>query len=605
MLYAVMRLVKILLDCGGIGETYRDKLRQALSDKCGIRVESKADATHPLVGAGSICAETVGLARLYNGAPKYVDDDLQTHQRAPIGPICVYKAGAWSSTLGTRRPTSDRANVAGGNNQQPQHPTADDTCCADLPWRRSLVGCRGSIGGIEIARDGRREFPSIINAIVGLSTCSSPRVVGCQDIIRKPTLAMEDAGAASVGGSPGHNRAASFHLVPPHRLKAIKKCSVQSRSNNLCTADSPRVVSSDGLGSKPTPISPTVRQIFVKPLASEKISLGIDSHASIWEVKTKLAEIIQVEPRHQRLIFRGRPLRDDLTVSSLELPFDHLIHLVYSLVGGSNTQTPGVNLSRLGVKIPPFWPKDPALWFGQVESQFTLANITTEETRFHHVVSALTLEAAAEVRDMILTPPTNPYTTLKDTLIARTSESAAQRVKKALDSAEVSDLRPTQILRSLERQLEGMKADPVLLKQVFLQKLPSAAKSIVAANSDKMTATELAELADRVYEHLPEYSGCNSVAHGEHENIATSSNFSVRLSRLEAMMSQMLSHTNNNGGNNHRRRQFSRSRSRSRFNPQGQYCFYHWKFGDKATKCTSPCQWNAKPSSSSGNERRQ
>lgn len=71
------------------------------------------------------------------------------------------------------------------------------------------------------------------------------------------------------------------------------------------------------------------------------------------------------------------------------------------------------------IKLAPFWSADPSLWFAQAEAQFATRNITTEQTKFRHIVATLAPEIATEVRDLLLQPPEdNPNTALKEALIS-------------------------------------------------------------------------------------------------------------------------------------------------------------------------------------------
>ncbi len=62
-------------------------------------------------------------------------------------------------------------------------------------------------------------------------------------------------------------------------------------------------------------------------------------------------------------------------------------------------------VASVRIKLPPFWPSDPQVWFAQVEAQFATRRITVQRTKFEYMVSALAPEFAAEVRDIILAPP--------------------------------------------------------------------------------------------------------------------------------------------------------------------------------------------------------
>ncbi|GFQ96794.1 transposon Tf2-9 polyprotein [Trichonephila clavata] len=73
------------------------------------------------------------------------------------------------------------------------------------------------------------------------------------------------------------------------------------------------------------------------------------------------------------------------------------------------------------VKIPPYNFSDPQLWFSTSELTFALGvpkAITDTCTKFNYIVSNLPPEAAAIVRDLIITPDeTDPYGAIKAQLI--------------------------------------------------------------------------------------------------------------------------------------------------------------------------------------------
>jgi hypothetical protein len=116
----------------------------------------------------------------------------------------------------------------------------------------------------------------------------------------------------------------------------------------------------------------------------------------------------------------------------------------------SSLVPPAADVCRVGVRIPPFWPEKPGIWFAQVEGQFQMAGISNDLTKFHYVIGQLDHQFATEVEDIIVNPPTsNKYEKLKYELIKRLSASRENKVKQLLIHEELGDRKPSQFLRYL------------------------------------------------------------------------------------------------------------------------------------------------------------
>ena len=259
--------------------------------------------------------------------------------------------------------------------------------------------------------------------------------------------------------------------------------------------------------------------------------------------------------------------------------------------------SPHPAVAAVSIKLPPFWPADPEVWFAQVEAQFTTRHVTSQQTRFEYVISGLSPEFATEVRDLLLRPPADtPYDTLKAELIRRTAASEQRKLQQLISGEELGDRKPTQLLRRMQQLLGdrlGAGADAyAFLKELFLQRLPANVRMVLASADADMDLHKLADMADKVME----------VATPPIAAISTSDTpFEVQqlreeVSRLADLVASLTTRSDRSRSRSRRTRSPAHQtrRTTSPAPPDDQsatLCWYHKKFGEAAKKCQAPCTW--------------
>ncbi|GFT42580.1 uncharacterized protein NPIL_490731, partial [Nephila pilipes] len=234
------------------------------------------------------------------------------------------------------------------------------------------------------------------------------------------------------------------------------------------------------------------------------------------------------------------------------------------------------SIARVSIKVPPFWRANPEIWFRQMESQFVLAGITAEITKFHHVVSALQPEELGIVGDIILNPPAvKPYAALRDRLCSQYAESEEQRLRGLISGMQLGDRNPSRLLLEMRSKADSRISEE-LLKSLFIQRLPT---QILAISDDPLD--KLAAMADGIMVVAGPTSSIH-VINAENQDLRTMLlEISSRLSRLETR-----ERSTSRGPEGRFRR-----RSSSRESGAHTHCWYHRRFKERATKCQKPCSF--------------
>ncbi|XP_026475581.1 uncharacterized protein LOC113380629 [Ctenocephalides felis] len=225
----------------------------------------------------------------------------------------------------------------------------------------------------------------------------------------------------------------------------------------------------------------------------------------------------------------------------------------------SNDANAGVS-HGIARPIPTFWYEKPQLWFAMIEAHFNRSRIKTEDVKYEFILSYLDDKLASESQD--------------------------QKIRRLLEQEELGDRKPSQFLRHLT-SLAGPLLDENILRTLWLQRLPTHTQQILKAHPT-MKIEDLATIADSI--------GEVNIAPTVAATSLTDSTTSELLKRVEDLTKMVAELQNRRPRYRHnsrsrkisRTRSFSRQRngSRQRFDT----CWYHYKFGDKAKKCTQPCK---------------
>lgn len=260
---------------------------------------------------------------------------------------------------------------------------------------------------------------------------------------------------------------------------------------------------------------------------------------------------------------------------------------------------PNLNAPReaaaVAIQKIPFWSNSPAAWFRVIENQFVSARINSESSRFNHVIGMLDADAISKCMDVIEgLSPEHPYTEFRAGVLARFAESEQSRLQRVLMGTDLGDRKPSQLLSEM-RALAGNAIGDEALKTLWLQRLPSQVRAILAASTEPIAG--LALLGDRVMETISISSHTPSISVVESGLERQISSLVKRLDGLEKSFRDFRNRSRGRSG--HRSRVQSNLGSGS-VSPQpgssgsDKICFYHRRYKERARYCNRPCSYSSR-----------
>lgn len=274
---------------------------------------------------------------------------------------------------------------------------------------------------------------------------------------------------------------------------------------------------------------------------------------------------------------------------------------------------PTSNTEAVNIRLPTFWPNSIATWFIQAEAQFNIGRITSDVKKYNYVVSALPQDIAESLMDIFQNPPQiDLYKNLKDTLIQRNSLSLEKRIRQLISDEEIGDRKPSEFYRYM-KQLAGTTGTvgDEFIQKLWISRLPNVINISLIPLSGKGIDVLLSN-ADKVHEALQNEKSVSSIARAIPKNDQNTeiSELKAEINALKNMISNIRFNNSNSRSrsrthseNSHRSNSNARSKSRNRkSSARGSLCWYHFKFGDHAQKCISPCQRKASSSSTVVNQ---
>jgi hypothetical protein len=236
------------------------------------------------------------------------------------------------------------------------------------------------------------------------------------------------------------------------------------------------------------------------------------------------------------------------------------------------------------VRLPPFWPHGPQLWFSQAECLFTVHNMSDQFHRYCLVVASLQHDSLRRVADIVEAPPSGlAYDTIKQCLLASHQMTGFQRAERLFAMPALGARKPSELMAEMLEICPHDEEKTKLFACLFLQRLPREIR-VLLARVDHKDPKELVEQADHFWglHKTP----TNIVGGGTKEQLVAAVHTGAGSSRGHGGRGRH----GGRGSGTASRIPYESELSREARLASG-LCLKHWRYGEHANSCEQPCVW--------------
>ena len=148
--------------------------------------------------------------------------------------------------------------------------------------------------------------------------------------------------------------------------------------------------------------------------------------------------------------------------------------------------------NSVSLRLPEFSTSIPRVWFVQLEIYFRNRRITTSLAKYELLSMLLPDRVASEVLDILENPPADdPYMTLKDAILNRTTASEEACLQRLLSGVELGDRTPSQLLRHMRSLAGTFTVDDAVLRSLWMKCLPNNTKLVLSTYRCRIPSREI------------------------------------------------------------------------------------------------------------------